>query len=235
MIEIQTLASSSRGNAYRVSDGITPLLLELGIPFKDIQKKLNFRTSDIQGCLVTHSHKDHSKGVQDALKAGMDVYLSKGTRDEIGAEGHRIRVVEAMKQFEIGTWSILPFSSVHDAPETLGFLLANRQGEKLLFLTDSAYCKYRFNGLTHLLVECNHSRDILNENVSSGKVPVAMKKRLMHSHMSLEVLKEFLKANDLSKVQSITLIHLSDGNSDEALFKREIQALTGKMVTVAQA
>jgi phosphoribosyl 1,2-cyclic phosphodiesterase len=51
----------------------------------------------------------------------------------------------------------------------------------------------------------------------------------------LEQVKEFLKANDLSKVQQIVLIHLSDGNSDEALFKTEIQKLTGKPVYVAPA
>lgn len=234
MIEIKPLASSSRGNCFRITDGVTPLLLELGISFKDIQKKLDFKTSDIQGCLVTHAHKDHSKSVLDATKAGLDVYLSKGTKDEIGVTGHRIKAIEAMKQFKIGTWTILPFDTVHDAPDSLGFLLANSPGEKLLFLTDTAYCKYRFNGLTHLLIECNHSRDILNKNVSAGKIPSAMKKRLMHSHMSLEVLKEFLKANDLSKVQEIWLIHLSDGNSDEARFKREVQSLTGKPVYVAQ-
>jgi len=33
--------------------------------------------------------------------------------------------------------------------------------EKVLYLTDTAYCKYRFRGLTHIMVECNHSWDIL--------------------------------------------------------------------------
>ena len=45
--------------------------------------------------------------------------------------------------------------------------------------------------------------------------------------------KEFLRANDLSKVEEIHLLHLSDGNSDEARFKREIQELTGRVVMVA--
>ena len=45
--------------------------------------------------------------------------------------------------------------------------------------------------------------------------------------------KELLKANDLSKVQQIWLLHLSDGNSDEKRFKREIQELTGKPTFIA--
>jgi hypothetical protein len=42
-----------------------------------------------------------------------------------------------------------------------------------------------------------------------------------------------MQANDLSKVQEIWLLHLSDGNSDADRFKREIQELTGKPVYVA--
>jgi hypothetical protein len=51
--------------------------------------------------------------------------------------------------------------------------------------------------------------------------------------MSLETCKGFLRANDLSRVQEIWLLHLSDANSDAARFKREIQELTGKVVYVA--
>ena len=75
--------------------------------------------------------------------------------------------------------------------------------------------------------------DILRENMAAGLVAPELKNRLLKSHMSLETCKEFLKANDLSRVQEIWLIHLSDGNSDSARFKREIQALTGKAVTIA--
>lgn len=83
------------------------------------------------------------------------------------------------------------------------------------------------------MVECNFADDLLGNNVDSGAVPLEMKKRLLKSHFSLRNVKEFLRANDLSKVQEIWLLHLSDGNSDESRFKREIVELTGKPVFVA--
>jgi phosphoribosyl 1,2-cyclic phosphodiesterase len=64
-------------------------------------------------------------------------------------------------------------------------------------------------------------------------VEPALKTRILKSHFSLKNVKKFLLANDLSRVKEIWLIHLSDGNSDAELFKREIQELTGKMVFVA--
>lgn len=234
MITITTLASSSRGNCYRIDDGSTPLLLECGIPYKEIQKKLNFKTSEIKGCLVSHEHKDHSKAMQDVMKAGIDCYMSPGTAKALNLTGgHRGKIVQPLQQFHIDTWTILPFETQHDAAWPLGFLLANQAGEKLLFATDTYYIKYRFSGLSHIMIECNYAIDILKANIDSGAVNDAMAKRLLQSHFSLDNVKEFFKANDLSQVKEIHLLHLSDGNSDAERFKREIQQLTGKPVYIA--
>ncbi|WP_373325669.1 MBL fold metallo-hydrolase [Sporomusa paucivorans] len=231
-MDINILASSSAGNAYKVSDGHTTLLLDAGLPYKQLQKRLNFQVSSLAGVLISHSHKDHCKAVPDLLKAGIDCYMSQQTAEEGGYSGHWLKVVEPLKQFKIGNWTVLPFELEHDVTN-LGYLLANKAGEKLLYATDTYYCRYKFNGLTHIMLECNHSYDILADNVESGVLPLPMKNRLIRSHFSLENVKEFLKANDLSKVQEIYLIHLSDGNSDAERFKREIQELTGKLVIVA--
>jgi hypothetical protein len=42
-----------------------------------------------------------------------------------------------------------------------------------------------------------------------------------------------LKANDLSKVQEIWLLHLSEQNSCEKRFKEEVQKITGKPTYIA--
>lgn len=233
MIEIQALASSSKGNCYRITDGSTPLLLECGIRYKDIQKGLKFRMSDIAGCLITHEHKDHCAAIRDVLKAGINCYMSKGTAGAININHHRIKMIEAKKQFKLGTWTILPFDVQHDVSEPFGYLLANEAGEKLLFATDTYYIHYKFKGLTHIMVECNYSLDILDENIRNGSVPKVQRKRLMKSHFSLEHVKDFLTANDMQQVQEIWLLHLSDSNSDEERFKKEIMELTGKVVHVA--
>lgn len=191
MIEILPLASGSRGNCYRVTDGSTPLLLECGIRFKEIQQKLNFRLSEICGCLISHEHNDHSKATQDIKKAGIDCYMSRGTAEALGVSGHRVKIIKPREQFQVGTWTIMPFETQHDAAEPLGFLLADREGDKVLYATDTYYVRYRFQGLTHIMVECNYSLDILKRNMDAGLVPVELKNRLLRSHFSLEHVKEF--------------------------------------------
>lgn len=233
MINIKCLGSSSAGNAYRISDGHTVLLLEAGFPYKSIQQVLNFRMTDIAGCLITHEHGDHSRAAADIMRAGIPVYTSRGTADALGFTGHRLKPVTSLEPFEIGTWTVMGFGVEHDAAEPLGWLLANLDGDKLLFLTDSYYCRYKFQGLTHIMIECNYSIDIVNRRVLAGELHPAQKKRLLRSHFSLEHVKEFLKANDTHQVDEIWLLHLSDGNSDAEMFKREIQELTGAIVQVA--
>ncbi|MGM0806487.1 MAG: MBL fold metallo-hydrolase [Bacillota bacterium] len=232
MIEIKAFGSSSAGNCYHITDGKTPLLLEAGIKFKEVQRQLNFQTSSIAGCLISHEHGDHCKAIKEVLKVGINCYMSAGTAEALGNKHHRIHTVTSKQPFRIGTWNILPFDVQHDVAEPYGFLLANESGEKVLFATDTYYIRYKFKGLTHILVECNYSMDILNANIAQGRTPAVMKKRLMRSHFSLENVKEFLKANDLSKVQEIWLLHLSDSNSNQDEFKKEIMQLTGKMVYV---
>jgi len=178
------------------------------------------------------SHGDHSKAAKDLMKAGVEVYTSRGTAEALGLDSHRLNIIRAREQFRLGAWTVLPFEAEHDAAEPLGFLLAS-DGEKLLYATDTFYLRYRFSGLTHILLEVNFAQDILDANVESGLSP-AHRRRVMRSHMSLQTAKEFLRANDLSKVWEIWLCHLSDGNSDAERFKREIQALTGKPVYIAE-
>lgn len=232
MIQIKTLATGSKGNCYWITDGSTPLLLECGINFKQIQQGVNFETSSLGGVLVTHEHKDHCKGVESVLNRGLDVYMSKGTQEALQLNHHRINIVESKKQFKVGTWTVLPFDVQHDVNEPLGFLLQSENGGKLLFATDTYYVKYKFKGLTHIMIECNYDQQTLDENVESGRIHPAMKKRVMRSHFSLENLLEFFKANDLSKVEEIHLLHLSDSNSNEERIYKAVARATGKLIYI---
>ena len=233
-MDIQVLGTGSTGNCYRISGGKTSLLLDCGLPVKKIKEGLKFRLSDIDGCLLTHEHFDHSKAARDIIKSGIDVYMSEGTRDALNInKSHRLNIVEPKKQFKLGSLEIMPFDTQHDAKEPLGYLIgSNATREVLLYATDTYYLKYKFPGLTHILIECNYIKDILDSNLQEGKVSLTLRDRLVESHFSLDNLKNFFRANDLSKVREIWLIHMSDGNCDEQRAKKEVQEVTGKLVYV---
>lgn len=217
---IKVIATGSSGNAYIIKTKDEILLLELGINFKKIKLDADFEFSKVVGALVTHEHKDHCKGVVDAVNCGIDIYMSKGTKEGIGIESHRINIVEHNKPFKIGNFTIIAFEVQHDVNEPFGFLIYHAELGKILFITDSYYIKNRFTGIDHLLIECNYSEEVLPD------LP-AWRARTIKSHMSLETLKEMLLTMDLGKTKDITLIHISHDNGDPDRFKKEIEELTG--------
>ncbi|WP_088227808.1 MBL fold metallo-hydrolase [Desulfosporosinus sp. FKB] len=235
---LKVIGSSSKGNCYILETQTGSLLLDAGVPFKEIQKALDFDLYNVHGCLITHEHKDHSKAVKDVMWAGITTVMSNGTAKALNAYEHRFyraQVVKNGMQFNIEDFAIMAFDVQHDAAEPLGYLIQYRPtGEKLLFATDTFYIRYRFNGLNYIMVECNYCRDILEENIVAGRIPESLKNRLLESHFSLDNVKSFLQANDLMQVRTIVLIHLSDGNADAARMVREIRDLTMKDVEVAE-
>lgn len=231
-MDIQVLASSSAGNAVALHEGGSTLLLEAGIRFEDLQRGLKHRVSQLDCCLVSHEHLDHARSVAKVMRAGVNVYASNGTWDNLNLGGHRCRVLVAGQVRQVAGWQVLPFDVRHDAREPLGFLIA-RGTERVLYLTDSGFSPYRFAGLTRVLLEANFSTEILRANVKNGSIPRAHMHRVLANHMSIERAIDLLKANDLSRVESIHLLHLSDANSSADEFQQLVARATGKPVYIA--
>lgn len=181
-------------------------------------------------------HKDHSKAFMDIQRAGLDICMSKGTAEALGAQGHRIHVVKAGDPLVIGSWVIKPLDMQHDAAEPLGFLIAYKPtGEKLVYATDTFYLKYSFSGVNYWLVECNYCTDRLMYQYEHGEVEMGLYRRLLQSHMSLEHLKDYLMTQPLKQARKIVLLHLSDARSDEKRMVDEISELTGIETVAAKA
>ena len=243
-MKIEVLASGSKGNAYKVSDGKTTLLIECGIPYKQLQRILKFKVSDIDACLITHEHKDHSHAWKELNKFGVSVYMTSGTAEALGVE---YRTVKTFKRFignpsmktgmckfdyqveKIGSFLVRPFQVIHDASEPVGYLMESIEtGESLVFITDTMYTPHTFKDVDYYMIECNYVQSILDDK----GLDVHFRNRIRKSHMSLETVLEFLSKTDLTKTKAIYVMHLSDNNSDEELIKTEIQKATGKQVII---
>ena len=217
--------SGSSGNLYQVKTEKGNLLIDPGVPIAKIKKALGFSLSAVSAALVSHSHGDHSKGLPSIAKAGIDAYLTAETAQALKMNGHRTNIIEPLKQFEVSGFKILPFPAQHDVPN-VGFIISDGT-DKLLYLCDSYYSHYRFNGITVVALGVNYSKSTLAPDLNPTR-----RQRLYSSHMSLENAIKFFKANDLSKVREIHLLHLSRDNSDPAIFKKRIQECTGKPVFI---
>lgn len=225
-MEFITHVSGSTGNLHQVKSNSGSLLIEAGVSIRCIRQALGFKLSDIEACLITHSHADHCKAAADLAGSGIDVCMTRETAEAISLDGHRLKIIDPLKQFKVGTWTILPFPTQHDCPGSVGFLISDGS-EKLVFATDTFYVRYRFKGLTHMAVECNWSKETLATDLD----PVR-KHRLYRSHFSLTNVIAFFKANDMHNVREIHLIHISRENGDPEYFQSEVEKATGKPVYI---
>lgn len=234
MIKIKSFGSSSKGNGYLIDDGQTQLLIECGIKLDKVKKEMNFDFSKVAGCFITHEHKDHCGYVEQLIKqTPVDVYATAGTLSMLNIDLYRQHALIMNYPKKVGTWKVTPFEINHDVVEPCGFIFENQVGEKLLFVTDTYYVKYRFKEITHLMVEMNYSKEIIKKNVSQEHYNKVLKSRVIESHFEMENSLKFIESNMSNKLKEVWLLHLSESNSNKKLFLEETQKLTGVPVYIA--
>lgn len=230
MMKFRVIASSSKGNAYVLYGDDEKILIECGVRIDLIKKAVNYKMN-FSAVILTHEHGDHSKSAVKLLGLGVKIHASKGTFEALGIKHHTAIEIKHHEVIKTDEFDIMAFNTQHDAAEPLGFLIYHRRtGEKILFATDTYYIKYRFPKLTQIVIECNYSKEILEANIQAGYISKSREKRIVKSHFEVDNVVEFMRANDLSLVQNVILIHLSDGNSNEDMFIEKIKSACEEQV-----
>lgn len=244
-MKFHNLASSSAGNLYLLESDDHRLLIECGLPWGHLQEALEFEVSGLDGCLLTHSHGDHSRSACRLMGAGVDLYASQETitaiqcRPDGVSAHHRAHVLRPIRHeaaavaaqvplralaVGVGPWQVLPFPVVHDAEGSLGFLIGAPDGDQILFATDCAYIPVRAGGCTHIAIGCSWSEPL----IAASTVAPEHLARLIGNHMSLERVLAMLKVADLSRLKEIHLLHISPAHGDPEGFAAAVRGLTGK-------
>lgn len=220
--------SGSSGNGYALIEDDEILLIECGVSAKEMLKSINYQTSKVAGCLISHEHGDHAKYISDYMRYGIPVYSS----DEVAKcieeiYGEKTTGLQRMKQVLISSFSVIPFHVPHSETECDGYLIMHKKIGSLLFITDAEYCPYDFSGMkiNHLMVECNYSEDYLTKDAENyGHV--------LRGHMELKTCKRLIQSINSPSLRSVGLLHLSGGNADSGRFRSEIKEFVDPDVNV---
>ena len=218
-MRIASLGSGSKGNATLVDTGETLLLIDCGLPRRDVEARLQSRGvsgRDIDAILVTHEHGDHCRGVVPLAKAyNLPVFLTAGTATSRKLEGLTGGVlIRPGDQFSIGDLNIVAEPVPHDAREPVQFCLTHND-LKLGVLTDlgsiTPHVVQAFSGCDALVLEFNHDPQML----ADGPYPFAVKKRVGgdFGHLTNAQARQFLDHADTTRLKMLFVAHISQQNN----------------------
>lgn len=193
---VKTIGSGSSGNGYALISGEDILLLECGVPAKEMLKAIDYQTSMVNGCILSHIHGDHAGYIKQYIQYGIMVYTSDEVETDVETVmGEKTIGLQRMKRQQLGTFSVIPFRVPHGETECDGWLIDTPDG-RILFITDAEYCPYDFSKMhiNYGLIECNYAEDYIRIEDSDPKY-----NHVLTGHMELETCKRLIqKINSVS-------------------------------------
>lgn len=232
-MKLHTIGSGSSGNCHYLEDSYgNILLLDLGLPIKEIKAGIKFRVSNVVGALVTHEHSDHAKSAKDFEKMGIPVFMPYAD-----TKPKQLREpIPFTPKFDV---TVIPMTDsnhhfVHtngDGTECpcYGYMIKHEEMGIFVYITDCEFIKWRFKEIDHVLLGIDYD-DGREYDTSDAKI-----RHTMTGHMGLSTGKEFIRVTSANNyLQNVIMCHLSEENAEAEDFIREMSEVANYAVYVAK-
>ena len=205
-MKFSIVGSGSKGNACLIYNKDTLIQIDMGLPLKSVKKELDHlgkTVNDIQALFITHEHTDHIVGIP-LYHDRVDLYAGEGTYASANQ-------VEPFIPLEVGSMTIVPFPTSHDATNPMGYLI-EEEGCRLGYVTDTGYLSDEALALIkdcdYYYFESNHDLKMLMDSAR----PAVLKKRIHSKHGHLSNIDSAIYMAELigPRTKAIYLAHLSE-------------------------
>jgi phosphoribosyl 1,2-cyclic phosphodiesterase len=232
LLRVVFLGSGSGGNATAVSDGTTTLLIDCGFSAREVARRMTLAglsPDNVTTILLTHEHSDHLRGVDVfARRHDCAVHATRGTRMAAGLDhlAGDVCTVIAGEELRVGSLTVLPFRTSHDAAQPVGYRIETAAGERFGLATDTgvltAESAEALADVDVLGIESNHDLGMLER----GPYPSFLKKRIRseQGHLSNPDAADALEALASVRLRRIFALHRSNTNNTPSLAKRALTA-----------
>lgn len=239
-LQMASLNSGSNGNCYYIGNDEDAVLVDAGIPCREIERRMEARNLNIhhvKAVFISHEHTDHIKGLKKlANKYALPVYIT----DKTALKGpflikHLSKPFCADEKIQIGSLLVTAFSKKHDADDPHSFIISYN-GITVGVITDiGTACPQviRYFKQCHaVFIESNYDDDMLQ----NSRYPYYLKRRISSDvgHMSNRQALELFLNHRPQFMSHVFLSHLSKESNTPELAAATFAAHAGNtLVTVA--
>ena len=246
---LRCAGTGSSGNSYAlIADNGEILLIECGVKWSETMKMIDYQTSNVVGCICSHSHLDHLRSYKDCLHYGIQIYTNDETAEhfEIISGEKMIGKLERIP-FEVGNFRIVGFYVPHDTCPCYAYIISHPECGNIIYATDMSRIaqvdeNYRLKmvdgkpidwsfkslHLSHMIIEANYDFS------DFADIDEFKRSHVGFGHHSLQQCKRFVEENKTAELRNVILVHLSK-DTDEENIRRQVQSVAGKWVNVAVA
>jgi phosphoribosyl 1,2-cyclic phosphodiesterase len=218
MLKVRSLGSGSKGNCIYAESNEAKLLIDAGLSFSEIKKRLNdcgVKLFDINGVVITHEHTDHIAGLSGFSDSGIPIFVHSRVAPLIEKKFKGLEIVKISDSpFDFSDMNIAPFKIPHDAVYPLGYRISSG-GKTLGVATDMGFVTSAavefMKDSDCIIVEANHDESLL----MNGGYSYSLKRRIFggRGHLSNSNSAELLSKIITSRTKSVLLAHLSEENN----------------------
>jgi len=227
--------SGSKGNCTLISHQGNYLVIDNGLSkkkFKNYLMFLNLQVDDIKKVLVTHSHGDHTKGLE--IFDTNIVFGTRPTLSHLNIDNERNELIPYCS-YMINNFKVTVIPTSHDAKGSVGFVIEIDE-EKLVYITDTGYLYDKvlnyIGNADYYIFESNHD---VRMQLATGR-PQHLIDRIMgdKGHLSNEDASLYLSEIIGDKTKEVSLAHLSEeANKPELALEAFKKIMTKRCVDIS--
>lgn len=179
-LEVQSLGSGSSGNAFFVAHGATAVLIDCGVPYRQLAaaaRRGGRHLDALDGLLLTHEHIDHVRSLPYVIAGGMPVVATPGTARMARVRSAQHVPAAADRPVIIGDLTIWALPVRHDALEPCGYLIETPSGNVTVLTDLGSWDDALVDAIRHsdlVVLEANHDEEMLRR----GPYPPHLKRRV---------------------------------------------------------
>ncbi|GGE49129.1 phosphoribosyl 1,2-cyclic phosphodiesterase [Pedobacter psychrotolerans] len=232
-----SINSGSNGNCYYVGNEEEAILVDVGLPCKEVEKRmlrLGLSIQKVKAVFISHEHSDHIKGLAVfARKYKIPVYISVATlkSSKLALDEQNTFGLSHTQNIQIGKLQITAFSKFHDAADPYSFTIECNEVRVGVFTDIGSVCDRLINQFKRChaaFLESNYCANML----ANGQYPYFLKRRITsgRGHLSNSQALDLFLNHRPDYMSHLLLSHLSKDNNNPVLVEQMFNDVAGNTI-----